>query len=170
MHGLCARRQAGKTYIVAVRVLNKRERVVRDLVHKLNTLVLRSVVDAALKHAATVAVSGYLDAVGSDGVIDELVILGRELVQALLDNVVTVEVLDENNNVQAESDDDGVDLAARREEVDHLLDGARAVHVEGDVDEVLGDGLADEVTLLVGAELEELLTQVVAEGIYEKLY
>ena len=72
MHGLCARRQARKTYIVAVRVLNKRERVVRDLVHKLNTLVLRSVVDAALKHAAAMTVGRDFDAVGGNGIVDEL--------------------------------------------------------------------------------------------------
>ena len=97
-----------------------------------------------------------------------MVILRRKLVQALLDDVVTVEVLNEDDDVQAERDNDGVDLATRREEVNHLLDSARAVHVERDVDEVLGDGLADEVALLVGTELEKLLTQVVAEGIYEE--
>ena len=59
-------------------------------------------------------------------------------------------------------------LTGRRQEVDHLLHRARAVHVERDVDEVLRDGLADEVALLVGAELEKLLTQVVAEGVCEE--
>ena len=57
------------------------------------------------------------------------------------------------------------DLTAGAEEVDHLLHRARAVHVERDVDEILRDGLADKVALLVRAVLEELLAQVVAEGI-----
>ena len=125
---------------------------------------------AALEYTAAMAVGSNLDAVSRDGVVDELIVLRCELVQALLDDVVTVEVLNEDDDVQAERDNDGVDLATRREEVNHLLDSARAVHVERDVDEVLGDGLADEVALLVGTELEKLLTQVVAEGIYEKLY
>ena len=67
-------------------------------------------VDAALQDAAAVAVRRDLDAVGGDGVVDELVVLGRELVQALLDDVVAVQVLDEDDDVQAEGDDDGVNL------------------------------------------------------------
>ena len=39
-----------------------------------------------------------------------LVILRRELVEALLDDVVPVEILDEHNDVQAQRQDDGVDL------------------------------------------------------------
>ena len=39
-----------------------------------------------------------------------MVILGRKLVQALLDDVVAIEVLDEDDDVEAEGDDDGVDL------------------------------------------------------------
>ena len=39
-----------------------------------------------------------------------LIVLGHELVQALLDDVVAVQVLDQHDDVQAEGDDDGVDL------------------------------------------------------------
>ena len=39
-----------------------------------------------------------------------MVILRRKLVQALLDDVVAVKVLDEDDDVQAEGDDDGVNL------------------------------------------------------------
>lgn len=56
-------------------------------------------------------------------------------------------------------------LARGRQEVDHLLHGARAVHVERDGDEVGRDRLADGVALLVGRVLEELLAEVVAEGV-----
>ena len=60
------------TYIVAVRVLDEREGVVGDLVDELDALVLRRMVDAALKHAATMAVRSDLDAVVRDGIVDEL--------------------------------------------------------------------------------------------------
>ena len=60
------------THIVAVRILNERECVVRDLIHKLHALMLRGVVDAPLEYAATVAVGGNLDAVGRDSIIDKL--------------------------------------------------------------------------------------------------
>lgn len=49
-------------------------------------------VDAALEDAAAVAVGSDLDAVRRDGVVDELVILWRKVVEALLNDVVTVEV------------------------------------------------------------------------------
>ena len=56
-------------------------------------------------------------------------------------------------------------LALRRQEVDHLLNSARSVHIEGDVDEVLGDRFANDVALLVGRVLEELLAEIVPEWI-----
>ena len=92
--------------------------------------------------------------------------------------MVTIQVLDKNHYVQTQCDDNRVDLSiiskisllplARKqyreragtgtqtclalsgEEVDHLLDSASAVHVEGDVDKILCDGLANQVALFVG--------------------
>jgi hypothetical protein len=58
-----------------------------------------------------------------------------------------------------------INLATSRQIVDHLLNGTRAVHVEGDVDQVGRDGLADEVALLIRRELKELLAEVVAERV-----
>jgi hypothetical protein len=52
--------------------LHEREGVVRDLVHKLDTLVVRGMVDATLEHATPMTVSGYLHTVRSDSIIDEL--------------------------------------------------------------------------------------------------
>ena len=40
-----------------------------------------------------------------------LIILRRQFIQALLNNVVTVEVLDENNHMKTERDDDRVNLS-----------------------------------------------------------
>jgi hypothetical protein len=60
------------TYVVAIGVLNESKRVVRDLPDELDALRIRSVVDAALKDAATVSVGGDFDAVIRDGVVDEL--------------------------------------------------------------------------------------------------
>ena len=56
-------------------------------------------------------------------------------------------------------------LPTSRQEVDHLLDRAGAVHVQRDVDEFLCDGLADDVPLLVRRVLKQLLAEVVPEGI-----
>ena len=59
-------------YIVAIGIRDEGERVEGDLVHELDALVVRCVVDAALEDAAAVAVSRNLNAVGRDGVVDEL--------------------------------------------------------------------------------------------------
>jgi hypothetical protein len=88
------------------------------------------------------------------------------VVQALLDDVVTIEVLDEGDDVQVQGHDESLDLSLRREKVDHLLNRAGTVHVEGDLDEVSGDRLDQRVPLFVGAVLEELLREVVAKWIY----
>ena len=104
----------GATHIVAIWILDKRQGVVRDLADELHALRLGRVVDAALQDAAAVAMSRDLDAVGRDGIVNELVVLRRELVETLLDDVVAVEVLDQNDDVQTQSDDDRVDLECRK--------------------------------------------------------
>ena len=50
-------------------------------------------IDGSLKDATSVSVGGDLDQVGSDGIVDELVVLGYELVQALLDHLEVVSVV-----------------------------------------------------------------------------
>lgn len=72
--------------------MNKGERVVGDFGNKLNTLTLGSVVDASLKDATSMTMSRNFDTVSSDGVVDELVVFWRKVVEALLNDVVTVEI------------------------------------------------------------------------------
>jgi hypothetical protein len=84
--------------------------VVRDFRDKLNALLLGCVVNTALEDAATVPVGGNFDTVHSDGVINELVVRRNETVQALLDDVIAIEVLDEGHDVRREGSDDGNNL------------------------------------------------------------
>ena len=76
------------------------------------------------------AVGSHFDAMGCDGIIDELgglmssarthlraatqtthlIILRGELVQTLLYNMITVQVLDQSDDMHAKGDDDGMDL------------------------------------------------------------
>ena len=60
------------THVVAVWVLYEREGVIGDLVHELNALMLRRMVNATLEDTATVAMSRDLDAVRRNGVVDKL--------------------------------------------------------------------------------------------------
>ena len=41
----------------------------------------------------------------------DLVVFRGQFIQALLDNMITIQVFDEHNNVQAERDDDRMNLA-----------------------------------------------------------
>jgi hypothetical protein len=43
------------------------------------------------------------------------------------------------------------------------------MHVERDVDEVLRDGVADDIALLIGGILQQLLAEIVAERIYSRV-
>lgn len=80
--------------VVAEGILDKVEAVRGDLANQLDLLEAIGMVNAALKDAAAMAVGANCDAVLTNGVEDELGILGLEVVQTLLDDVVTVQVLD----------------------------------------------------------------------------
>ena len=94
--------------VVTKRILDKVEAVRRDLANEVNLLVARRMIDAALKNTAAMAVGTDDDAVLAYGIEDELGLRGLEMVQALLNDVVAVQVLDE------------VDDLARQRLNDHL--------------------------------------------------
>lgn len=107
MKGLC------KIIFISCCYLDEGEGVVRDLGSQLDLLRVRRMVDAALEDAAAVAMRGHGNAVGGDSVIDKLVLLGGELVEALLDDVVSVEVLDQADDVAPQCLDDKRNLTKR---------------------------------------------------------
>ena len=97
-----------------------------------------------------------------------LVVLGNQPVQALLNDVVAVQVLDQADNVQAQSQDDRPDLLGPSrvgQKVNHLLNGSGAVHVERDADQVVGNGFTNDVSLFIGRIFKELLAKVVSKGV-----
>jgi hypothetical protein len=82
--------------------------------------------------------------------------------------VVPVEILDEGNDVQAQSEDDTPDLVRLpgvAEEIDHLLDGTSTVHVQRDSDKIIGNRFADDVSLFLSRVFQKLLAEVVAKGV-----
>ena len=46
-----------------------------------------------------------------------------------------------------------------------FLNGTSTMHIERDIDEVLGNGFADNISLFVGRKLEKLLAKIIAKGI-----
>lgn len=155
--------------IVAEWILDQGIGIVRDLSDEPSLLVSRSMVNAALEHAATMTMSANINTVVSNGIKDELGIGRSKLVEALLDHVVAVQVLDQLHNSITKSRDNGLDLTRGRNEFDHLLQSSSSVLVESNSDEVLGRILNENSALFVVAELEELLAEVVAEGIGHQL-
>jgi hypothetical protein len=67
-------------------------------------------VNTTLKDTAPVTMSGNLDAVSSDSIIYELIVFRDKPVQALLNNVIAIEILDQRNNVKREGSDDSDNL------------------------------------------------------------
>ena len=56
-------------------------------------------------------------------------------------------------------------LSTGGQEINHFLNGTGSMHVQRDVDQVRGNGITDEVTLLVRSILQQLLAKVVAERV-----
>jgi hypothetical protein len=59
-------------YIVAIWILDEGQRIIGDLIDKLDALMFRRMVDAPLQNATSMAVCRYLNAVSSHGIINEL--------------------------------------------------------------------------------------------------
>ena len=122
-------------------------------------------VDTTLQDAAAVAMGTDDDTASANGVKYELCIFRRQMVETLLDDVVAVEVLDKRNDIISESLGDNLNLLRSRDELDHLLQGASTVLVECDLDHGWC-GCADENgALVIVGKFEQLLAEVVAEGV-----
>lgn len=93
-------------HIVAKRILHKACGVLGDFGNQPHLLIPRGVVDAALENAATMTMSADIDASVTNCSEDELSTLGVELVETLLDHMVTVNVLDQLYNSAAQCLDD----------------------------------------------------------------
>ena len=135
--------------VVAKRVEHELARRGDDPLYDGLSLLLRRVVEAALEHAAAVAVRRDAHRLGAHGVIDEARAVGGEGREAALHDVVAVHVEDELHHARPHRADERVELRLRVRHLDHLLDDARAVDVEGDRDE-LGARAAHEGHALLG--------------------
>jgi len=73
--------------------------MVGDLCNNLCTLRDAGMIYTALKHAATMTMSSNFNAMTANGIVDELVVSGIESMQALLNNVIAVQVFDQSHNI-----------------------------------------------------------------------
>ena len=79
--------------------------------------------------------------------------------------MVPVEVLNELDNLTLKSMDDGLDLIASREKLNHLLEGTSSVLIKSNVNQARRCSVNKDSTLIVVSEFEKLLTEVIAKGI-----
>ena len=86
------------------------EAVRGDLADEVDLLEARCMVDAALKNAAAVAMGADSNAVVCDSIENELSISVGEVVQALLDDVIAIEVLNHADNLVGEGMNDNANL------------------------------------------------------------
>jgi hypothetical protein len=89
--------------------------------------MIRRMVNTSLENATAMTMGGDLDTVGRNSIVDELcghkslcremdrtaylIVFGSQLIQAFLNNVISVQVLDEHNNMEAECNNDGMNLS-----------------------------------------------------------
>lgn len=108
-------------HIVSKRILHKYSSMLRDAPNEPGLLFARSVINATLEHTAPVPVRAHLDTVIANRIEDELRIERCKLVQALLDDVVAVKILNELDNTEAKGFNDKVHLLWSANVFDHLL-------------------------------------------------
>mmetsp|Transcript_21815 Transcript_21815/g.52132 ORF Transcript_21815/g.52132 Transcript_21815/m.52132 type:complete len:218 (-) Transcript_21815:99-752(-) len=157
-------------HIIAKGVLAERQRMAGNLLDEPRLLRGGCVVDAPLQDAAAVSVGRDVDTVRRRSLVDKLRVLRAEALQAPLDHVVPVEVLDEGHDSWSERLDNGLYLLSAREGLDQLLHRPRPVCVEPHGHEIaaVGDALEDLQPLLLRAAIQELLDEVVPEGVHHE--
>jgi hypothetical protein len=126
-------------------------------------------VNAALQDAAAVTVSANFNAIVPDRIEYELGVNRSELVQALLNDMIAVEILDEVHDAEPKRLDDEMNLLGNADILNHLLESAGPVLVESNPNHVLRSVLYQNGSLVVVAELEELLAQIITKWIHHEL-
>ncbi|KAH3687295.1 hypothetical protein WICPIJ_001718 [Wickerhamomyces pijperi] len=148
--------------------------VVELIQQSLDDVVAELVLDQHLEVAVGQLDDLYPDNVvgDADRVDDELELLRWELVDAFLDHVVPVQILDQLHNVvvihhvvqrvvHLESLDDQIHLVAVGEAVDDLLQAPGPVLVDGDGEQMCVDLLNHQVFLLPQYNVAELVVQII---------
>lgn len=79
--------------------------------------------------------------------------------------MIPIQVLDQFHHPIVQRVDDRLSLLGSRDEFNHLLQSTRAMAIERNLDHLRGRVLDQHGALLIIGELEELLAQVIAEGI-----
>lgn len=132
-----------------------------DLSDDAGALLGTGVFQAALNNAAALLVHGNLAAVRADSIEDEFLFFPLETLENFLDDVVSVDIGDESEDVRGKSTHQNLGFVAGCDGLDELLNGEGTVRSHADLADM---GLDDESYLdtdRIGHDIEQLLLQKV---------
>ena len=155
--------------IVAEGILDEVEGTPSDASNELGSLGTLGVVDAALQDTTTVSMSANNDTLGCNSIIDELGPLSTKTRQALLNDVVAIEILDKLDDGMTQGVNDHVNLLIGLNVFDHLLQSPSSMLIVGNDRQRWRCGVDQSAALNLITMLEQLLTKIVAERVSHEL-
>jgi len=168
--------------VVAEWILNQRHGTPGNGCNQSLLLVASGVVYASLDDAASMTVSADCNTIVRNGVEDELRVGVGQMIETFLYDMVAIEVLDHANDLIAKCIDDSTNLVDRQQMrldshglitnlflidhvFNHLLQGSGAVLIECDMYHLMRRVVDEHGSMVLGADLQQLLAQIIAERI-----
>lgn len=150
--------------IVSILVLHKRDGAAQQLLEDGSGLLLVAVFQNPLDNSASVWVSCEGVHLSGEGIHDELDEMRWYFLDALLDDVVAVLVLDALHYIALEFLDE-LSLLVYLNNLKCLLDHSASVHLHREVEDMASELVGENATLLRCTVLEELLNYIVSKHI-----
>ena len=132
------------------------------------SLALAAVLKDPLNHPATVRVGGEGEHLPVEGINDKLNLLRGDPLDALLDDMIAILVLDAAEDVAVELFDHS-DLMVKVDLLQGLLDDPAAVHLERELQNMASSFRGEHRLLVIVAVLEKLLDDVVPKNVGHQL-
>mmetsp|Transcript_9391 Transcript_9391/g.34835 ORF Transcript_9391/g.34835 Transcript_9391/m.34835 type:complete len:211 (-) Transcript_9391:2052-2684(-) len=132
-------------------------------------LLWSSIINTSLQHTATVLVRGNLHTSTSNCVVNELLVLGTQFLQASLNHMVSIQILDERNNVAFQGACHQFDLLGSTDALNKLLNCSGTVHIRGNFHEIIAHSTNDFRLVYIIAMLHQFLAQIVSKWIGHEL-
>ena len=150
-------------HVVSIWVVDKLIGVIQNTANYSLDLVIIAVVNASLEHAATMLVGSNFFTLAHDFLVHEIDLFRHEVAEALLDHMVSIGVEHQGDNMTSEFLQDFLDQLVVLNVFDDLLDDSSPMGGVGHLDNVWNQNIDNLGQLVIGAELNNFLAQVVSE-------
>jgi hypothetical protein len=151
--------------IISKRILDKGESIAGNLSNETRTLLSGGMVNAALKDTASMAMSSDDNTVGTNSIVDELGVLGRETVETLLNHMIAVQILDEVHHPVLKITNHGLRLLRGGDKFNHFLQSSSSMLVKRNLHKLRGGVVDKSCALLIIGVLKQLLAEIITERI-----